>query len=68
MASRVEPKKSSRSGCVLARRPQIDNAAAQGEIAGLAHRAGADIAIAGQECDQRLAVHLGAILARRNWH
>ena len=46
MASRVVPKKSSRSGSSAARRPQIDDAAAQGEIARLAHRAGAHIAIA----------------------
>ena len=62
MASRVSPKKSSRSGSSVARRPEIDDAAAQGEIAGIAHRAGPGIAIAGQERDQCIAFHFFAHL------
>ncbi len=47
---------------VLPRWPKVHDAAAQGEVARLAHRAGAHIAVAGEKGDQRLAVHLAAIL------
>ena len=71
IASSVSPKKSSRrDGLRLARREtalQIDDAAAQTELAGLAYCAGAHIAVAGQEGDQRLAVHLRADLGGRSW-
>ena len=42
----------------LPRRPQIDDATAQRIIAGLPHRAGAGVAIAGEKHDQRIAVHI----------
>ena len=62
MASRVAPKKSSRSGCSSPGGHRSTMPPRKREIARLAHRAGADIAIAGQERDQRVAVHLRAIL------
>jgi hypothetical protein len=41
-----------------ARWPQIDDAAAEREIAGLAHRAGAHIAVAGEKPHQPVVVHI----------
>ena len=43
-------------------RPQIDDAAAQREIARLAHRAGARIAVGGEERDQRVVIDILADL------
>ena len=48
----LSPKKSSRSGAARARREEIDDAAADRELARLAHRVGAAIAVALEERDQ----------------
>jgi len=66
MASRVEPKIQPQR-LLFAGRPQIDDAAAQGEVARLAHRAGADVTVACQEGDQRLAIDLSAGFSPRSW-
>ena len=61
IAEKVQPQR-----LIAARRPQIDDAAAQRELAGLAHRAGAaNSALPDEESGQRLAVDLRAGLAKK---
>ena len=52
VAEEIEPQR-----LLAAGRPQIDDAAAQREIARLAHRAGADIAVAGEKRGQLFVIH-----------
>ena len=61
VAEEIEAQRIGRS-----RRPQIDDAAAQREIARLAHRAGAHIAVGGQERDQLVVIDICRRPARRN--